>query len=269
MIFIKALFLFILGSALGSFANVLVDRGQRGKSLLGRSKCDFCGKELSWNENIPILGFFLVKGKCKNCKQELSWQYPGVELAMGLAFLLVGYLSGYLSQLNSMQQNLQVGFQLFITFLLVVVVVWDLKYMIIPNFLVASGLIVALAFEISDYLQNDCSLFDINCGLAENILGAVVISGFFYLMYIFSKGKYIGGGDVKLGFLLGFLVGWKMAYLLLLLAYVLGAMVSIYLLASRRKKMKSQIPFGPFLVAGAFIVLFFGEKLLYWYKMLL
>lgn len=269
MIFIKALFLFILGSALGSFTNVLVDRGQKGKSLMGRSRCDFCSRELSWNENIPIVGFFLVRGRCRSCKKKLSWQYPAVEASMGLLFLVVGFLSGYVSQLGNAELIIETSFLLFVSFVFVAIVVWDLKFMIIPNFLIASGMIAALFFELWIYFKSNCSFFDANCGIAECLLGGIIVGGFFYLLYTFSKGKYIGGGDVKLGFLLGFLVGWKMAYAFLLIAYVLGAVVSVYLLLTNKKKMKSQIPFGPFLIASGFIVLFFGEKLLYWYKLLL
>jgi len=268
MILIKALFLFVLGSALGSFTNVLVDRGQKGKSLLGRSRCDFCQKELTWKENIPIAGFFLVRGKCKSCGKKLSWQYPVVEAAMGLLFLLAGFVTGFAGKVGDFQLVAQTSFYLFIVFLSVAILVWDLKYMIIPNFLVGAGLIVAVGYELIVYFGNNCSLFNAGCGIGESLLGAIIVGGFFYLMHTLSKGRYIGGGDVKLGFLLGFIVGWEMSYAFLLIAYVLGAIVAVYLLATRKKGMKSQIPFGPFLVASGLLVLFFGGKMVEWYQQL-
>jgi prepilin signal peptidase PulO-like enzyme (type II secretory pathway) len=92
------------------------------------------------------------------------------------------------------------------------------------------------------------------------------VSGFFYLIYFISKKKWIGGGDVKLGLWIGWLSGWQMAYLMLLVAYVLGAVVAVALLALKKKKMNSQVPFGPFLVLGCLIVLFCGESVIQWWK---
>lgn len=268
MFILKSLILFYLGASLGSFTNVLVDRGQKGKSLLGRSECDFCRHSLSWKENIPIAGFFLVGGKCRFCKKKLSWQYPIVEASLAVLFVLAGFLTGFASSVASFQQAVAFSFQLFAVFLLFAILVWDLKYMIIPDFLIASGIIVTFIYLFFEYIMGDYSIFDIHQSFVAGIVGGVAIAGFFYALYFFSKGKYIGGGDVKLGFLLGLIVGWQNAYFLLLISYVLGAIVAIFLLLTKKKGMKSQIPFGPFLVVGAFTILFFSEKLLYWWERL-
>ncbi|MEA1925915.1 MAG: prepilin peptidase [Patescibacteria group bacterium] len=269
MFILKTLVLFYLGASLGSFTNVLVDRGQKGRSLLGRSKCDFCGHPLLWFENIPIAGFFLVRGKCLSCKRKLSRQYPIVELALAILFVIVGFWSGFMTEPASLFAAIKTSYYLFLSFLLVAIFLWDLKYMVIPDSLVASGIVVVLAYAFWKYFHADCLLFDIHCTVASSILGGAAVSGFFYFLYFISKGKYIGGGDVKLGVFLGMIVGWQWAYLLLLFAYILGAIVAIYLLMAKKKNMRSQIPFGPFLIMSTFIVLFFGEKLLYWYRQLL
>ncbi len=269
MFILKILVLFYLGASLGSFTNVLVDRGQKGKSLLGRSKCDFCGHPLSWLENIPIAGFFLVRGQCRSCQRKLSWQYPIVEFTLAVLFLGAGFWSGFMAEPASFFMAIKTSYYLFLCFLLLAIFVWDLKYMIIPDSLVAGGIVVVLIYAFWNYFHADCLLFDIHCSVASGILGGAIVSGFFYFLYFISKGKYIGGGDVKLGVLLGMIVGWQLAYLLLLFAYILGAIVAIYLLMAKKKNMRSQIPFGPFLIASTFIILFFSEKLLYWYKQLL
>lgn len=269
MFFLKIFILFYLGACLGSFTNVLVDRGQQGKSLLGRSKCDFCGHALRWFENIPVLGFFLVRGKCRACQKKLSWQYPLVELALALLFVAIGFWTGFVGQVVTWEGAIETSYYLFMSFILVAIFVWDLKYMIVPNPLVAAGVLVSLLFVFWKYFSSDCLFFELDCFVASAVVGGAIVGGFFYFLYFISKGKFIGGGDVKLGFLLGMMVGWKLTYFLLLFAYVLGAVVAIYLLLTKKKRMNSHIPFGPFLIASTFLVLFFGEKLIYWYKNLL
>ena len=265
MILLKILFFFITGLIFGSFSNVLVDRSQREEKITGRSHCDFCNYKLKWHDNIPLLSFLFLKGKCRNCKKKLSWQYPIVELSMGLLFLFVGVHAGAITSTLNFAVAINTSFLLFVGFLLLVIFIWDLKYMIIPDGLVIGGVIVTLGYLLFLSLASSCSLLDPNCFVLAGIIGGIIAGGFFWLLYFFSGGKWIGGGDVKLGFLLGMIVGWKFVYLLLLLAYVIGAAVSIVLIIRKRKKLDSKIPFGPFLVASALIVLFFGEKLLQWY----
>ncbi len=266
MILLKLLFFFITGLIFGSFSNVLIDRTGRKEKITGRSHCDFCGYKLKWHDNIPLLSFLLLSGKCRKCKKKLSWQYPIVELSMGLLFLLIGVHAGAITNTLGFEFAIETSYLLFVGFLLLVIFVWDLKYMIIPDGLVVGGVIVTFSYLLFQGLSSPCSLFDPNCFVLSGIIGGAIIGGFFWLLYSFSKGKWIGGGDVKLGFLLGLIVGWKFSYLLLLLAYVLGAVVSVVLIVQSKKKLQSKIPFGPFLVASALIVLFFGEKLLqcYW-----
>lgn len=267
---LKAIFLFSLGTILGSFMNVFVDRGERKESLMGNSHCDFCGKELRWFENVPVLGYFIVRGKCSGCKRKLSFQYPLVEFLTGVVFLLVGYSSKFIFSANfEFWSSLEVLYLLAISFILSAIFLWDLKYMIIPNKLVLTGLIITISYLLIDYLREPtCSVFSVSCFFMENLLGGLIVSGFFYALFFISKGKWIGGGDVKIGFWLGFLVGWKYAYPFLLIAYVLGAVVSLALLKFSKKGWKSQVPFGPFLIGSFFTFLFFEEKLLYLYKLL-
>jgi len=274
LLIIKVVSIFAVGLCLGSFLNVLVDRGQKGKSLLGRSKCDYCSYKLKWYDNIPVASFLFLGGKCRQCKKKLSWQYPAVELGIGLLFLFIGFQTGFISSFLTLPNTFSVDtikiiemlFLLTTAFLFAVVFLWDLKYMIIPNEIIIIGILVAVAYSIYQYSNSACFLFNPNCYIISNLIGALAVSGFFYLMFFFSKGKWIGGGDVKLGFWIGWLAGWQLLYPMLLVAYVSGALISIGLMAFKKKKMGSQVPFGPFLILGCLSILFFGENIVKWWE---
>ncbi|MDA3815035.1 MAG: prepilin peptidase [Patescibacteria group bacterium] len=238
---IYLLLLFCLGLCLGSFANVLIDRTENGKSLDGRSKCDFCGYQLRWFDNIPIISFLILRAKCRKCHRKLSWQYPAVELFMGIVFAVSAWQLG-MSQSFENPLMLVSNLLLMITaFLFVLVVVWDLKYMIIPNEIVIAGVVVTVLIFLIKFVVEPCTSFDWNCFWISGILGAIVMSGFFWMLYAISKGTWIGGGDVKLAIWLGLLVGIKMVYPALMIAYIVGAIVAIFLIIRGKKKMKSTL----------------------------
>lgn len=259
------LLIFILGAIWGSFGNVLVDRGEKGKSLFGRSKCDFCGYTLRWYDNIPIISFFLIGGRCRKCKRKLSWQYPLVEAGFGILFVVMAWQAGLSRQslADGISENfvIELVFLLSIGFLLGAIFLWDLKYMIIPDELVLTGLAISFVYYVYRYLVSSCSLFDYNCHISSNLIGALLVSLFFYLIFWLSKGRWIGGGDVKLGFWLGFLVNWKNVYFFLLFAYILGSIIAVILLARGKKQLKSQVPFGPFLIVSGLLILLFHERI--------
>jgi len=267
LVYFCLLFFFFLGLIFGSFANVLVDREVKKESLWGFSHCDHCQKQLKWYDNIPLISFFLLLGKCRFCKKKISFQYPLVEFSMGLVFLIItikffslDFSSGY-----SFGSQLLLIHYLFVGFLFVVISVWDLKYMIIPNKLILVGFLTTAIFYFFIFWltgEGECPLWSLGgCSLWSNLEGALVGSGFFGGLFLVSKGKWIGGGDIKLGAWLGLLVGLKGIYPWLTISYILGALVSIFLLAEKKKKMKSEIPFGPFLLAGAMLVLLFNENI--------
>ncbi len=265
-------FIFALGICFGSFLNVLVDRGQKGRRLSGFSQCDFCGYQLKWFDNLPIVSFFILKGKCRKCRKKLSWQYPAIEAALGFLFLLAAFQAGMPDFLSGLSQGffdyrflVDIIFYFFIVFIFLAIFLWDLKYMIIPNNLVVLAAVAAVLYAICQFFISDCSILNIRCAIISNLIGGVITFLFFYLMFYFSKGKWIGGGDVKLGFLIGFLVGWEKVYLMLMVSYLLGGAVAVFLLLRGKKKMKSQIPFGPFLLIGCLITFFWGQEILNWY----
>jgi len=255
--------LFFLGLCWGSFTNVLIERGQKNRSLRGRSKCDYCNYTLRWFDNIPVLSFVFLQGTCRKCKKKLSWQYPIVEFLTGLVFVLTFWLlnNSGIVELKAFDSNfwLNLFYYLTVIYLLWVILLWDLKYMIIPDLLVAIGISATVLYKIYETLIEKSSLMSFDSAILSALLGGVLLSGFFGIMFWFSKGRWIGGGDVKLGFWLGLLIGLKMVYFLILLAYTSGAMVAIFLLLFSKKKMKSEIPFGPFLIISSIVIIFYQD----------
>jgi prepilin signal peptidase PulO-like enzyme (type II secretory pathway) len=260
-----AIILFLLGLCFGSFANVLIDRVQNKRSVKGFSKCDFCGYQLKWFDNIPVLSFLFLQGKCRKCHKKLSWQYPVVEFLSGLLFALtylILFQDRFLANWMEAGFYIELVYSLLVAFLLFVILVWDYKYLIIPDFLVLIGLVVTVVFEIYKAFQNGCFVGSWECPLVAGVLGSLAVGGFFGILYLSSGGRWIGGGDVKIGFWLGFLVKLKMTYFFILFAYLIGSVVAVYLLISSKKKMKSQIPFGPFLVVSAYLIIFGRDVIL-------
>lgn len=237
----------LLGLAVGSFLNVLIDRLPKGQSVVwGRSHCDFCKKTLRWYELIPVLSFVVQRGRCRRCRKKISWQYPIVELVTGIGF---AFLFFYFSD------SLIRGFAYsFIFSSLLVMFVADLKYQIIPDSMVVMGVIGIL-------LQGQA--FDARQGLAL-WLSACAAAAFFMLLYVLTRGRGMGLGDVKLAFLLGLLLGYPGIIIGLYAAFLTGAGAGVILMMAKRKTWKSRVAFGPFLIIGAVITLVWKTQILAW-----
>lgn len=227
-------FLFILGLLVGSFANVLIDRLPRGESVLwGRSHCDHCKKTLRWHELIPVISFLFQWGRCRRCKKKLSPQYPLIELMTGTGFVL----------LYSVAVPLPALVGLYILFLsLLVIFVADLKFQIIPD-----SMLVVAAVATTLYLWGmQLSVREISF----HALTALVSFGIFYLLWLTTRGKGMGFGDVKFAPVMGLLLGFPGAVIAFYIAFLTGAFVGVILILGRNKSWKSKIAFGPFLVLG-------------------
>jgi len=231
------LVVFLLGLAVGSFLNCLIYRLEKNKSFLqGRSFCPFCHHKLSWPDLIPVLSFLFLKGKCRYCHKKISWQYPLVEIFTGLIFFLIF--------------NFQLPiFNFIIAPFLIVIFVYDLKHFLIPDKIIYPAIIITALFN-----------FQI-----INLLSALAAAGFFLAIVLASRGRWMGVGDIKLGFLMGLLLGFPNILVSLFLAFMMGAIIGIGLIVFGKKTLKSEVPFGPFLVGGTFIALFWGEQLINWY----
>lgn len=244
---------FVLGLAVGSFLNVIIYRLEKKEGFIkGRSYCPYCKKNLHWLELIPLVSFILQKGKCKKCKKKISWQYPLIELATGILFILV---------ISNTQNVVFIIFCLFVISCLIIIFVYDLKHYIIPNEVVYSGILVAGSW----YLVFGIFIQDTRYEILDVFLAALVAGVFFFSIILISKGKWMGMGDVKLGVFMGLILGWPKILSALFLAFLIGALVSVFLIIFKKKTLKSQIPFGPFLAGATVIAIFWGNILINWY----
>lgn len=256
----------IFGLIVGSFLNVVIFRLHSGKSFLfrrrafnsgrnsdrastselPRSQCLSCGKQLQALDLIPVLSFIYLRGKCRYCKAKLSWQYPIVELATAIIFALI------ISKFQFIFSNFQLWFQLVFACLFIVIAVYDFKHYLILDKIVFPFAVMTLIYQI---LLNN---------IWWALLGVVIISGFFAFQYLVSRGQWIGLGDVKFGIVLGLIFAQNSLWFLIF-SYVLGAVISLVLLAFVKQKLKSKVPFGTILGTSAIIFILWGDYLVKWY----
>lgn len=255
-------FIFIFGLAVGSFLNCLIFRLENNKSFLkGRSFCPSCNHVLKWKDLIPVFSFIFSKGKCQYCQKPISFQYPLVELFTGVIFLLIFFQFPILNQF-SVFNFLNLIFYWIISSFLIVVFIYDLKHYIIPDKVIYSAIFISLIwYFVSGIIFNFYGKDEI----LNIIYSSIGAAGFFLLIVLISRGQWMGIGDIKLAFLMGLFLGFPNIFLSLFLSFLIGAIIGTGLIIFGGKRLKSEIPFGPFLVIGTFIALFWGEKIINFY----
>lgn len=261
-------FIFIFGLIIGSFLNCIIWRLHEKKSpFRGRSHCPNCQHLLAWYDNIPLLSFFVLKGKCRYCNKHISWQYPLVELATGLLFVLA-YLHLFpydqlLITKNFINDELLIILlrNWFFMAVLIIIFVYDLKYKLILDQVTLPAMAGALIFNLLDSLKSQV----LSLELKNLFLSAIIGGGFFLIQYLVSKGKWIGGGDIRLGVLMGLVLSWPYILIAIFLAYIIGSLTSLILIASKIKTLKSKIAFGTFLSVATVMTLFWGKEIISWY----
>ncbi|MDE1988767.1 MAG: prepilin peptidase [Patescibacteria group bacterium] len=261
MDFLIWFFVFILGTIIGSFLNVVILRYNTGKSIAsGKSACFSCAKRLSWYEMFPILSFAALRGKCGSCKSKISWQYPLVEFCAGLLFL-----SSYL-KLGSSTPKYYYLYYLAIFSILIVIAVYDLRHKIIPDLLSFSFAFISLAWLVFIAQPTSHVGWD---GWANwdwwNLFSGPILALPFFLMWFFSGGRWMGLGDAKLALGMGWFLGLVSGISAVILGFWIGAAVSLLSLLAQRLNLigknltiKSEVPFAPFLILGLLFVFFFG-----------
>ncbi|MBI4050722.1 MAG: prepilin peptidase [Candidatus Doudnabacteria bacterium] len=256
--------IFIFGLIVGSFLNAVIHRLHVGESILEtHSRCPHCRHILRMLDLIPMVSFFLLRGRCRYCGQPISRQYPLVELATAIAFVLI-YTANVIPAKAGIQfwipgsnprmtDYIELLFQFAFASFLIVIFVYDFKHYLILDKVVFPGAGLALIYQVHEG------------NWEAALLGAGALSGFFAFLYFLSKGRWIGFGDVKLGVFLGFLVPWPQTLTLFFLAYFMGAVVSLILISANKKRLTDQIPFGTFLTIAAFFAMLWGEEMVGWY----
>ena len=270
MIVLFYLLIFILGTAVGSFLGVVVDRlASREPIWKGRSHCDHCRHNLHAIDLIPLVSYFLLGRKCRYCHKKLSWFYPFIELCTGMSFVLIFFAvfqqSSYLiAQIP--YQFLALYYFTLISSLLVIFFA-DIRYGIIPFKIVIFALLVTLLWDVLfphvSFPPVAVQLLGLQTNLLIILASAIGASGFFFLLFAATKGRGMGFGDVVYAFLMGFTLGFPRVILGLYIAFVAGAIISLVLIALKKKKFRGgTIPFGPFLVLGTIISLLWGTQLI-------
>jgi leader peptidase (prepilin peptidase) / N-methyltransferase len=261
--FIVSGVVFVLGTAIGSFLNVVIYRVPAGLSVLWPpSRCPKCLNQLKFYENVPVLGWLRLRGRCSNCRSRIPVRYPLVESATGLLFLLVFWQFGATVQ--------TVGLWAFFSWLLALSAI-DCDTMTLPNVLTRSGLVAGLVFQVAKGLWPSFSPIEsVNYLVLDGILGAV--AGLWLLDTIALAGSIalgqtaMGAGDSKLAALMGAWLGWKYLLLAGFIACVAGAFTGGGAIAAGWLDRRQPMPFGPFLALGAAIAALWGEAILstYW-----
>ena len=239
------------GLCVGSFLNVVIARLPAGRSIVfPPSACPRCGHLIAWYDNVPVLSWLLLRARCRNCRQPISWRYPVVEALAGALFAM-GLL------------RFGIGFDLLVALLflvgLIVIAGIDFDRQIIPDSITLPGIVAGFTL----------SLAAGDGRWKSSAIGIFVGGGLFVVIILLSMllmgQPGMGGGDVKLGAMIGAFLGWKLVLLSSLVSVFVGGPLALVLLVTGRKGRKDPLPFGPFLALGGAISLFWGNAILAWY----
>jgi leader peptidase (prepilin peptidase)/N-methyltransferase len=245
------LIVFIFGAIIGSFLNVCIYRIPAGQSVVSpASRCPQCGAAIRWYQNFPILSYLVLRGQCAKCGSRISPRYPLVEALTALLFVCVWQAFGW-----------QIATPLYWVFVaaLVAITFIDLDHQIIPDVISLPGMIVGFLTALAiPWLS-----------WSDSLLGLLLGGGSLFLVaeiyHRLTGQEGMGGGDVKLLAMIGAFLGWKAILPVIFLGSLAGSLVGVPLMIAKRSDGKLAIPFGPFLVLGAIIVLLWGRQLLVWY----
>jgi len=241
--------IFITGTLIGSFLNVCIYRIPENKSIVSPpSSCSECGHRLGFLDLIPVLTYVFNRGRCRYCGAKYSVQYPLIELLNGIFYLLVFYKYGleWISVMHCITISL-----------LIVIFMIDLRYKIIPDSLVIFGLLYTIIISIM--------LIDIN--IWDKVFG--FLFGFTLFLVIALVTNAMGGGDIKLMGLLGLNFGLKGIIFITIFSFIIGAIISILLLITKKATRKDYIPFGPFIAVSAVTYIFWGDNIINLYLKLI
>ena len=257
------LIIFIIGLFVGSFLNCIIYRLPYNESFLrGRSYCPKCKHKLAFYDLVPLFSFLILKGKCRYCKEKISIQYPLIELTTGIIFFS---LFKFYFSFSNPYNFLNLFFLSIFSCFLIIIFAYDSKHYIIPDKITYPAIVIALFYNLFlDATSQNLKLVQLNNSV-DGIIAAAISSLFLLSLFLFSRGRWLGLGDVKLVIFMGLFLGFPEILVALFLAYFIGAIIGVGLIILKKKGLKSEIPFGPFLVTGTFLALFFGSNLVNWY----
>ncbi len=250
----------IFGASIGSFLNVVIYRLPAGLSLLHPpSRCPHCLRKLAPRDNIPVLGWFLIKGKCRYCHSPVSWRYPLIEALTAFLFWSVAI------SFDGKPLVLIIFYCLFLSWLIALSVI-DIDTMTLPNALTQSGLVLGVIYQVSRAVAVETPNMSIGNQIVWSVLGAVVgiwlIDLIRFLGQLLLQTEAMGAGDAKLAAMIGAWLGWQNLLLTVLIAAILGSLVGAFIIGLNRLGKKQPFAFGPFLAIAATCSLFWGNVIL-------
>ena len=240
--------IFIFGITIGSFLNVCIYRITLGESIVtAPSHCMTCGRKLKWYDMVPVFSWLVLGGKCRNCKSKISVQYPIIEGVNGILYVMICAVNGL--EWSSV-------IYCFMASALLVLSIIDWRTYEIPFGINVFLFVLGIAMTILD-----------RGNLAEHLIGMICVSGLLGILYLLTGGRAIGGGDIKLMFACGLILGWK----LILLAFFLGCIIGsvVHIIRMSVKKAGRMLAMGPYLSAGIFLAALWGNAWINWYLSLL
>lgn len=246
-IIITYTFIFLIGLVIGIFVNACVDCFSKGNGFTTKRNCGNCNARVAWYDRIPVTSFLLLKGRCRSCGAKVNIQYPLVELANGVLYVIVFMANG---------SNLLSILYCLMTSAFLVISINDERTLEIPfacNVFIGVLGIFAIALDWKNLLSY--------------IIGFLCVSGALYLLYILTKGALIGGGDVKLMAAAGLMLGWKKVTLAFFLACIIGSM--IHVIRMKVSKADRVLAMGPYLCIALWLCALWGDGMIAWYLGLL
>ncbi|MGE0705086.1 MAG: A24 family peptidase [Vicinamibacterales bacterium] len=241
---------FLVGAVVGSFLNVCIYRLPRNRSVVWpASACPHCRRQLSWFENVPILGYVALRGRCRTCGAAIGVQYPIVELVTALLFAGAWWYYG---------PGLLLVSRVLFGCALIVLFAIDLEHHLLPNAITLPGIAAGFGFS-----------FFTDPGWSSSLLGILAGGGSLYLIaeayYRLRHEEGLGMGDVKMLAMIGAFLGWRLTVMTLMMASLAGSIIGLGIIAWKGEGMKYALPFGTFLAIGAGLAASVGPSVLDWY----
>ncbi len=250
--------LFIYGAVMGSFINSLLCRLEHEQPIITKhSFCPSCKKNLSWYELFPLVSFLFLRGRCRSCRQAIPRRYVFVELACGLGCLTAGFLFDFPWTFDPLVLHSpavigELKFAATIPFLFFFFL-FDVRTGLVPDSIILplSGLLLIVNLWTGSWISF--------------LFAGILAGGFFAVQFFISRGRWVGAGDIRLGFFMGLLLGWPWVIIALFIAYGGGAVISLLLILFRKARWKTEIPFALFLMPATLVTGWWGHALLAWY----
>lgn len=252
------MFFFVLGAIIGSFLNVVIFRYRTGRSVNGRSGCLSCATQLKWYQMVPILSYLVLRGRCVACQTKISRQYVLVEFITAVLFTAIAYilfdllLSGAVAVFFA-----TFALYAFITCCAIVISVYDIRHMIIADHFAYAWIVAGIVIQALGVTWMGVSSLSL-----LNVMAGPLFFLFFWSLWYFSKGTWMGGGDAKIGLAIGLTLGFSRGITAITLGFWIGAIYGLIMMMLSRSKyvskhvgLRTEVPFGPFLVIAFFLAL--------------